>query len=124
MRALAPEVRLSPTVRVEPLVGQPYPSVLRVFRPRILKSVPQRLKPSLARSLTARLNPCPSFDRTNLILLGQALFKAINKLKRQKQIVRLFWTALKFSRPYDQTVLATNTIKRISKVTLAAALGK
>ena len=27
----------------------------------------------------ARLNPCPSFNRTNLISFGQALFKAINQ---------------------------------------------
>jgi hypothetical protein len=47
----------------------------------------------------ARLNPCPSFinttqnslpfrqqpiNRSNLILLGQALFNTINKLHRQK----------------------------------------
>jgi hypothetical protein len=30
--------------------------------PRESKNVPQRLKPSSARTITARLNPCPSFD--------------------------------------------------------------
>jgi hypothetical protein len=30
--------------------------------PHESKSVPQRLKPSSAQTITARLNPCPSFD--------------------------------------------------------------
>jgi len=55
------------------------------------------------RARVARLNPCPSFiratlnslpfrnqpiNRSNLILPGQALFKAINKLHRQKRPIR------------------------------------
>jgi hypothetical protein len=32
------------------------------FAPYESKSVPQRLKPSSAQTITARLNPCPSFD--------------------------------------------------------------
>jgi len=71
----------------------------RVFRPRDLKRTSEA-KALITVSYAARLNPCPSFinatrknllpfrqqpiNRTNLILFGQALFKAINKLHRQK----------------------------------------
>jgi hypothetical protein len=61
------------------------------------------------RARVARLNPCPSFiratlnslpfrnqpiNRSSLILPGQALFKAINKLHRQKKADPLTWTAM------------------------------
>jgi hypothetical protein len=38
-------------------------------------------------------------NRSNLILFGRTLLKAINKLHRQKPIVPLIWSPLKFSRP-------------------------
>src|SRR6267154_4291205 len=44
--------------------------------PHESKSVPQRLKPSSAQTITARLNPCPSFDslfpsRSGAVQIGQ-----------------------------------------------------
>jgi hypothetical protein len=40
------------------------------FGPPVLKSVPQRLKPSSKHALTARLNPCPSFGSLLASLAG------------------------------------------------------
>src|SRR5258708_37749746 len=43
------------------LAGHPCPELFSAA-PHESKSIPQRLKPSSAQTITARLNPCPSFD--------------------------------------------------------------
>src|SRR6266851_3064122 len=43
------------------LAGYPCPELFSAA-PHESKGVPQRLKPSSAQTITARLNPCPSFD--------------------------------------------------------------
>jgi hypothetical protein len=60
------------------------------FAPHQSKSVPQRLKPSSAQTITARLNPCPSFD---------SLFPSLSGAVQIGQPKNLIWTEVKFSRP-------------------------
>src|SRR6267154_2197626 len=60
------------------------------FAPHESKSVPQRLKPSSAQPITARLNPCPSFD---------SLFPSLSGAVQIGQPKNLIWTGVKFSRP-------------------------
>src|SRR5713226_6232516 len=43
------------------LAGRLCPEIFSAV-PHESKSVPQRLKPSSAQTITARLNPCPSFE--------------------------------------------------------------
>jgi hypothetical protein len=47
------------------------------------KSVPQRLKPSSAQTITARLNPCPSFD---------SLFPSLSGAVQVGQPKNVIWT--------------------------------
>src|SRR6266481_9921863 len=53
------------------------------FAPHESKSVPQRLKPSSAQTITARLNPCPSFD---------SLFPSLSGAVQIGQPKNLIWT--------------------------------
>ena len=63
MRALAPEVRaFLDSGRLRPKYLFCRLPKQGDFCRRILKSIPQRLRPSFAYGFTARLNPCPSFD--------------------------------------------------------------
>ena len=49
------------------------------------KSVPQRLKPSSAQTITARLNPCPSLD---------SLFPSLSGAVQIGQPKNLIWTGV------------------------------
>src|SRR5882757_1012981 len=55
------------------------------FAPYESKSVPQRLKPSSAQPITARLNPCPSFD---------SLFPSLSGAVQIGQPKNLIWTGV------------------------------
>jgi len=89
-------------------LAQPSPSAA-AFAADDGKAVLQGLRPSLVR--VARLNPCPSFINTRRKLVASSrsteatsfcspnLFKAINKLYRQKQIVLLDTSDVEVGRP-------------------------
>src|SRR5258708_34721796 len=83
MRALAAEV-------VFPIVVPNATAERGDFAPYESKSVPQRLKPSSAQPITARLNPCPSLD---------SLFPSLSGAVQIGQPKNLIWTGVKFSRP-------------------------
>jgi hypothetical protein len=64
------------------------------FAPHESKSVPQRLKPSSAQTITARLNPCPSFD---------SLFPSLSGAVQIGQPKNLIWTdVIVQSPPFDK----------------------
>src|SRR5258705_384226 len=58
------------------------------FAPDESKSVPQRLKPSSAETITARLNPCPSFN---------SLFPSLSGAVQTGQPKNLIWALLEQS---------------------------
>src|SRR5713226_5416319 len=71
------------------LAGRLCPEIFSAV-PHESKSVPQRLNPSSAQTITARLNPCPSFD---------SLFPSLSGAVGIGQPKNLIWTGVKFSRP-------------------------
>jgi hypothetical protein len=74
MRALAPEVRaFLDSGRLRPKYLFCRLPKQGDFCRRILKSIPQRLRPSFAYGFTARLNPCPSFDEFSASCKTRAL---------------------------------------------------
>ena len=50
------------------------------FALQVLKSVTQRLKPSSKHAFTARLKPCPSFERLFPSLLGSVKLHVLSNL--------------------------------------------
>src|SRR5713226_5122157 len=67
------------------LAGRLCPEIFSAV-PHESKSVPQRLKPSSAQTITARLNPCPSFN---------SLFPSLSGAVQIGQPKNLIWTGVK-----------------------------